>query len=263
MMKRKFVNAFICIVLTGYFLAMGAHLTGAAAQGDVSASELHLDLAEDHIDISTGFAGGYLYVYGLKKGPGRVAVILRGPVGRAVVRRKHKVIGLWLGKESTTFTNVPLYYDYALDAPESEIAPLSLRKELGIGLDAMEFRADGPADGEGEQTVRFREALINLRQQQDLFPLIPENISHIDDGFFKVSFDIPAGIPTGLYTVEGYVLDGTRVAAEDEIGLRIAQVGASARIFNFAHNQALAYGLFAVVLAALAGWLSNEFVRRD
>jgi hypothetical protein len=39
-------------------------------------------------------------------------------------------------------------------------------------------------------------------------------------------------------------------------------VGLEARIFDFAYRYAFAYGVLAVIIAAVAGWLANVVYRR-
>ena len=54
------------------------------------------------------------------------------------------------------------------------------------------------------------------------------------------------------YFVDGVLSDDMRREFE------VKQVGLSANIYNFAKNDPLLYGIVCVLLAILAGWLSNR-----
>ena len=51
--------------------------------------------------------------------------------------------------------------------------------------------------------------------------------------------------------------------SRDEKYLQVGQVGFSARVYLFAYNHALLYGLMAITLAVAAGWGAFTFLRRD
>ena len=85
----------------------------------------------------------------------------------------------------------------------------------------------------------------------------------MSDEFFRADFDIPADVPTGRYTITTYLFQDGRVVGERMTDLRIGQVGFSARVYRFAHNNSLMYGVAAVLMALFAGWLANLFFREE
>jgi hypothetical protein len=74
--------------------------------------------------------------------------------------------------------------------------------------------------------------------------------------------DFPANVPTGIYTVEVYLLRKGEVVSAQTTPLIISKTGIGAEVFDFANRQAALYGLLAVLLAALAGWLGAVALRR-
>ncbi|TIP64839.1 MAG: TIGR02186 family protein, partial [Mesorhizobium sp.] len=73
----------------------------------------------DHVSITAGFSGADLTIFGsLENADPRVArqgrydivVVLEGPARKVVVRRKDRVLGIWINLESETFKNVPVSY---------------------------------------------------------------------------------------------------------------------------------------------------------
>ncbi len=222
---------------------------------------LTVDLAERHIDITTGFNGARLSVFGVREQAGDIAVVVRGPEREMVVRRKDPVMGVWLNRKSVTFDDVPVYYDFALSRPESRLASPATLEAKGIGFDSLHFVAPGWED---EETLgRFREALIRNKQTEGHFPLNQKNITFLSENFFRTEFYFPADVPTGNYTITTYLFRDGEIIDSHKTQLRVAQVGFSARVLQFAYNQGLAYGLTAVFMAVMAGLAAHTFLRRD
>lgn len=220
-----------------------------------------VDLAERSVNITAGFTGARLALFGIKKQPGDVAIVILGPERRMVVRRKGQVGGIWMNTESVSFRNVPVYYDLALSKPADSLADPSLLERYEIGLDALNFEELGRED---PATVeRFREALIRTRQLKGFFPLESRNISYLSEDFFRADFNMPANVPTGDYQIKTYLFQQGNLVSMSETQLRVAQVGFNASLYRFAHYNAFAYGLAAVFLAVLAGGAGWIFLRKD
>ncbi|MFP4313946.1 MAG: TIGR02186 family protein [Alphaproteobacteria bacterium] len=219
---------------------------------------LTIDLAKDRVDITTGFDGAELVLYGVKDKNVDVAVSIEGPLKTTVVRKKGQVFGAWMNTLSMTFENVPGFYAYALSKPESSFKP-NVLKAHNIGLNALFFEpADAPP--QQENIKLFQEAMIRNKQTQQLFPLNAQPVIFLDDGFFKTSIYIPSNVPVGMYTVRTLLLDDAKVIQEKALKLKVAQVGMSAKVYEFATNQSLYYGVLCVFMALFAGWLIN-FIR--
>lgn len=247
---------------TGFLIAFMAMLCLFAGKAQALDSDLlTVGLADDTVQITTGFNGSRLTIFGVKREQGDLAIVVRGPERRVTVRRKGQSLGMWRNVDDMRFRNVPSYYDFAMSGIEREIAPPILRREYGIGVDSLNFDALGRHN---EAEIRtFREALIRNQQISGHFALEPEKIAYMSDEFFRADFDIPADVPTGRYTITTYLFQDGRVVGERKTDLRIGQVGFSARVYRFAHNNSLMYGVAAVLMALFAGWLANLFFRKE
>ena len=242
-------------------------LTGFPVAGWAE-EELSLDLAERSVAITTGFSGAHVKAFGVRSGQqGEIAIVLRGPPRDLVVRRKRKVLGIWVNAQDVRFKDVPRYYDVAYSAPQSLIAERSTLRQHRIGLDGLKLipaAKDQAGAEEGSARIdRFREALVGRKQQGGFFPAAPKEVQWINPSFFRADFQLPASIPTGLYKVDAYWFDNGDLIAQASRDLRVGQVGMSARLYRFATEYSLLYGLAAVIFAALFGWLANMFFRRE
>ena len=72
----------------------------------------------------------------------------------------------------------------------------------------------------------------------------------------------PANVPTGSYTVEVYLFRDRKAVMTQRTPLTVHKIGLEADIFNFAHQQSALYGIIAIVIALMAGWLAGVMFRK-
>lgn len=220
-----------------------------------------VDLAEDHIDITTGFNGAKLILFGVQEQPGEIAIVFSGPRKDMVVRRKEKVSGIWMNRTGMNFEDVPVYYDFAVANVEKPVASEDVLKQEMIGLSALRFESvDTKKDK--KDLAQFQDALIRTRQKEGFVPEKPENIIFINDHFFRTTFYLPPNVPTGDYQIKTFLMSDGKVRGVKTMDVRVGQVGMSANIFKFAHEHEIIYGLFCVIFAMTIGWFSNAIRRQ-
>jgi uncharacterized protein (TIGR02186 family) len=244
---------FIAILVFLFFLPM------ASAQQ----KSLQLELAEDHVDITTGFNGTNVVLFGTTSGEGDVVVLLKGPERTMIVRRKGRILGAWMNRNNIEFRRVPSYYDYAATMTGGVLNDYpDLLKEGEIGVDYLGFYPED-ADEDAEVIDVFRDSLIRQMQRKGFYPIRVRPLQFLHPGFFKASFELPPGVPTGIYTVEGLLVESGKIVARESKTLQVGQVGFNARVYSFAGGHSFFYGVFAVLMALIAGWSAFTFLRRD
>lgn len=249
---RTKVSAFLVLCV----LALGFCAPAAQAQNkDVVA----MDLASDHVDITTGFTGSHVVVFGTADEAADVAVVLRGPESKIVVRKKQHSLGLWLNRQSVEFLDVPQFYDYAVSRDETDMAPPGVLLSLGVGLDTLVFDPGEPDDP--DMIAEFQEALLRTRQEKGNFPLHAGEVKRLGNTLFRTEFYLPANVPNGRYEVETFLFRKGVLIDRQVKPLRVEQAGASASILRFAMDYSLAYALAGLLLAAAAGLLSAALSR--
>ena len=82
-------------------------------------------------------------------------------------------------------------------------------------------------------------------------------MTFLGDSLFRARLQLPANVPTGQYLASAYCLVDGKVQSAQTVPLFVEKIGIEADIFDFAHNFSLAYGLIAVLLALMAGWLAH------
>ncbi len=250
---------------TLYFAAPLMILCCAIIVRSAQAQNVSIEPSMDRIEITTGFDGADISVFGVAEQKAEtmdLALVIKGPARRMVVRKKDEILGAWVNRHSIDFAAVPAFYDYALSRPDLTNDAPDVFNDKAIGLNTLDFEVDDEGRS-AEYYAAFREALIRNKQGEGLFPLKAKDITFMEKGFFKVAFHVPSNVPTGHYTIEAYLVDQGKVSTTDVSGFDVVQVGFSAKIFHFAHSRALPYGLTAIAIAFLAGWGAFTFLRRD
>jgi uncharacterized protein (TIGR02186 family) len=236
-------------------LLLLASLGLAAASGPARAQALVADLTNHLVAITTGFTGTSVVLFGATDGNGDVIVVVRGPERDITVRRKSKVAEVWVNTRQVTFQSVPSYYSIASSKPIDDIAPLAMRQLHQIGLDNLRLTTETPLSP--QETTEFRTALLRNEARAGLYPPGFGQVSFLGDRLFRTDIRFPANVPTGTYLVQVFLVRDKAVVSGQTTPLVVSELGLDAEVHDFADRFALAYGLTAIGLAALAGWLAS------
>lgn len=225
-----------------------------------SAAELVVDLARHLVAITTGFTGSDVLLFGAVDADGDVVVTVRGPENTELVRRKGRVLGIWMNRRELAFRNVPAYYAIASNRPLDEILSSRAMGRHQIGVDQL--RLPGPVGGERAEVEEFREALIRSKQRAGLYTREPGRILFLGNRLFRTDLWFPANAPVGRYVVQVFLIRDGDVASAEITPLVVSKVGFEAGVYNFAQRYSLAYGVLAILIAAGAGWIANAIFRK-
>ncbi len=236
-------------------LLLLASLGLAAASGPARAQALVADLTNHLIAITTGFTGTSVVLFGATDGNGDVIVVVRGPERDITVRRKSKVAEVWVNTRQVTFQGVPSFYSIASSKPLDDIAPPAMRQLHQIGLDNLRLGTEAPLSP--QETEEFRSALLRNEARAGLYPPGVGQVSFLGDRLFRTDLRFPANVPTGTYLVQVFLVRDKAVVSGQTTPLVVSEIGLDAEIHDFADRFALPYGLAAVALAALVGWLAT------
>lgn len=230
------------------------------AKATLAAPALVADLSRDHIEITTSFSGTRLLLFGATEGVGDVVVVVRGPNRREVIRRKERIAGIWVNRQSVTFEAVPGYYFQASTRPLAEIAAKGILAKHRIGTTTLQLEA---LDGTPSDLAKdYRSALLRLKRDHSLYAVPSSPIKIIGGRLFRVELVFPSNVPTGDYTAEIYLFKEGRAVSMSRKTLAVRKAGVEAAIFEFAHQHSAIYGLFAIMIALFAGWLAGAIFRK-
>ncbi len=233
-----------------------------------TAEDLVSGLSQDQVEITSNYTGTDIVVFGAIESSdnnssptGRdVVVVVRGPNASVIVRRKVRIAGIWINRDSTRFGGMPTYYFVSSTRPLSAITSTQILQRYQIGLASIEpqsMSTHSPAKAEP-----YRLAAIHERQLSGLYAET-NDVEFLSYSLFRVRVPIPATTPRGEYTAEVYLFRDGNVVSAQSTPLDVEQSGLERRIYRFAHRSPLVYGLAAVLMAMLFGWLSSLIVRQQ
>jgi len=228
--------------------------------GPAQANEpLVADLSMYLVAITTGFAGTDVLLFGAIEEmdggkTGDVVVVVRGPNKTETLRRKDRAVGIWVNSGIAKVDNAPSFYQVASTRPLDQLAPPAILDRHQIGLDHLDLGIR--VKDAGADQAQYRQALLRLNQKKGLYGDKVLDIGMLSQRLFRTDVHFPANVPVGVYMVEVYLMVGGQVVSAQTTPLVVSKIGIGADVFDFAHQQAAAYGLIAIALAAFAGWLA-------
>lgn len=229
--------------------------------GSAVGNSLVVDLSAPLVKITTGFAGTELLLFGAKTVDGDVIVVVRGPAEDPVVRRKERVLGVWVNNDQMEFENVPSYYWYASNKPVENLLPSDLRSIHQIGTDEVDVSAVDP-NANSAKKLEYQDALLRQKIAQGLYAEDAGKLVFINNVLFRTNIKFPSNVSTGEFAIETYLVQDQKIVATETTLLNVRKFGLEAAIFEFAHNQSLLHGVVAVIIACFAGWIANAAFRR-
>ena len=263
------------------FLAAAWLLFPAAAS---AAEELSTDISSHLVAIRSDFTGSQILLFGAitdTDAPGitgvespeyDIVVVVRGPDVDLVERRKERVLGIWVNRASALFADIPGFYAVASTRPLGIINAvggdsargLFERNAIGIDnlvLDAVAARDDAPRLGRNE-AEEYRAALLRHKIRTNLYGEQSGVIDFLGDSLFRTVVDLPARVPVGSYEIEVYLFKDGKVIDAQSLPLFVNKIGVGRYLFRAAHDNPFLYGLGAVIMALLIGWLAGILFER-
>ena len=239
----------------------------AASPLPALAKDIVADLVVHRIEITSGFSGAELTLFGAIEGKGEVIAVVHGPyarggelLGGAVdVRKKTRIFGIWMNGSHVRFQGVPAFYAIAASQPLDEVVTPEMRARYRLGVDAMQLE---PVSATAPDIADYAAALLRIRQKRGLYTERAGHVSFVGDRLFRTSFAFPSTVPPGIYTVEVYLARDGRVVDAQSFPLLVNRAGFSADVYDFAHRHGAAYGAMAVLTALFFGWLAHLAFRR-
>ncbi|RUV54003.1 TIGR02186 family protein [Mesorhizobium sp. M5C.F.Ca.IN.020.29.1.1] len=232
---------------------------------------IQIGLSTDHVSITAGFSGADLTIFGslenadplvARRGRYDIIVVLEGPARPVVVRRKDRVLGIWINLESETFENVPVSYSVATTRPLQDVTDPNSYKQLSLGAANIYMQ---PAD-DGDSPATIQEFTAALRERKTATGLYSENVGGVQflsQNLFRATVRLAPNVPVGTHKARAFLFKSGLFIKESSAQLEIRKSGFEQSIFRVAHDYSFLYGVFAVSLAMLTGWLGRLVFRKD
>ncbi|MDA7787898.1 TIGR02186 family protein [Sphingomonadaceae bacterium] len=250
-----------------WFVIIGLLLAAASAhaQGRSSSEPILVpEISQRDVQVRQGFTGTELLLFGAIFDPRgtrgernyEIVVVLKGPSEAIRLREKDRVGGVWINAESTAFRSAPAYFAVASSAPVEDIVDERTAAIYELGLEYIQLSPTGVIDP--VEQARFSSGLVDLRQRQGLFREDTGGVELREDVLYQARIYLPSSVQTGAYTAETFAISEGRVIASAIADVEVRKVGFERFVEVFAERESLLYGLLAVFISVLMGWVAGR-----
>lgn len=256
------------------FLVLAAAFSAGTAQAqgpEPNPESIEIGLSTDRVSITPNFAGTNLTIFGAldnadptisRQGGYDVVVVLEGPPQATVVRKKTRVLGMWINTHSETFLKVPTSYAEATTRMPQDIADPELYRRLSLGAEYVRIETEGASDTPAT-LGEFHDALIQEKTDAGLYTMRVGGVQFLSQNLFRATLSLAPNVPVGTHRARAFLFRNGVFIKESSAPLAIRKGGSEQRIYEAAHDHSLPYGLAAVFIAAVTGWLGRVFFRKD
>ncbi len=240
-------------------------------QSPANPESIQIGLSTNRVEITADFSGADLTIFGSlensdpmisRHGRYDIIVVLEGPRQDIVVRRKNRVLGMWINTASETFTNVPVSYSVATTRMPQDITDPNSYRRLSLGAENLHIE---PLERSGDPVTleAFSQALRDRKVATGLFSMRIGGVEFLSNNLFRASVPLPPSVPVGTHKARAFLFKNGVFIKESSAQLSIVKSGFEQTIYRFSTNHGLAYGFLAVLLAMFTGWLGRIVFRKD
>ena len=225
-------------------------------------AEAYFDISENNIKIETNFIGKEVIIFGILNDDQETIMTIKGPEKNALIQKKERILGFWFNTKKITYNQIPSIFFIASSNEIEDILPTStiIKEELSFDYllenktSQRNFISDISLD-------TWKSNFVRIKKNKNLFK--EYEIENIDNKLFQTRIFFPAKSIPGEYKVNVYQIKDNLILNNKEKIITLKKSGIGNQIYNFAHNNAAAYGLFAIIFAVLSGFLAATLFRRS
>lgn len=245
--KARAVAAMVT-VWVGLLAALGGARPTAAAS-------LDLLVVPDLVEIGAFFHGHRVQVSG-KIPPGTEAVLeVLGRSASEKLMRKGRRGGLWMNVGELEIKGAPSLYLVM----STKAGLLSADTQAPWGYPALKSRIAFSGQIPEEGVAEFQKQFLELKESEGLYASLPGALKATPggEGWQKVqgNFQLPANVKPDTYQVYISVIRDGQVMERQRADLQVVMGGVPALLLTLAYQHGALYGIVAVVIAIVTGFL--------
>lgn len=225
-------------------------------------AEAYFDISDDNIKIETNFIGKEVIIFGILNDDQDTILTIKGPERNAVIQKKERILGFWFNTKQITYNQIPSIFFIASSNNIEDILPAStiIKEELSFNY-LLENKTSQRNFISGVSLNTWIDNFVRIKKSKNLFK--EYNVDNIDNKLFQTRIFFPAKSIPGEYKVNVYQIENNLILNNKEKIITLKKSGIGSQIYNFAHKNAAAYGLFAIIFAVLSGFLAATLFRRS
>ena len=225
-------------------------------------AEAYFDISDDNIKIETNFIGKEVIIFGILNDDQETIMTIKGPEKNAVIQKKERILGFWFNTKKIIYNKIPSIFFIASSKNIKDILPTSsiIKNELSFNY-LLENKTSQRNFISDVSLEAWKNNFVRIKKNKNLFKAY--SIEKIDNKLFQTRVFFPAKSIPGEYKVNVYQIKNNLILNNKEKIITLKKSGVGSQIYNFAHKNAAAYGLFAIIFAILSGFLAATLFRRS
>ena len=228
----------------------------------IVSAEAYFDLSEDNIKIQTDFNGKEIIIFGILNEDQDTLITIKGPEKKALIQKKERILGFWFNTKQITYNKIPSIFFIASSANLENILPMStiIKEELSFDL-LLENKLSKRNFISDISLQVWKDNFVRIKKNKNLFK--DYRVEKIENKLFQTRVFFPAESIPGEYKVNVYQIKNNVILNKKEKIITLQKSGIGSQIYDFAHNNAAAYGFFTIIFAILSGFLAATLFRRS
>ncbi|OGP72457.1 MAG: hypothetical protein A2Y80_10955 [Deltaproteobacteria bacterium RBG_13_58_19] len=228
----------------------------AGLPGGAPAASPELLITPEQIDIGTFFQGVQVQITGeIPKGSEAVVEIIGGTQAEHLMRKGRR-LGLWMNVGEIEVHHAPSLYLAAATDPRL-LSPS--RNETSWGFAALKKRLSFSGQMQAGEEVQLFQQFLELKESEGLYDASTkiQRISSSGGGppLVRTTFWLSGRVKPGNYRVCLSVIHQDGKVAQKCADLPVRAVGFPALLSSLAYQHEALYGILAVVIAIVTGYL--------
>ncbi|MFZ5452487.1 MAG: TIGR02186 family protein [Thermodesulfobacteriota bacterium] len=224
--------------------------------GPASAAAPDLRLSPNQVDVGTFFDGAEVKIQGVIPAGTTAVVEVVGSEASEHLLRKGRRGGLWMSVGAIQVDHAPSLYMLLSNAPK---IPELTGSATPWGYAALAKRVKFSGSLQPNEEDKFFQEFMGLKQGEKLYRILPDALKTATPQKGQVAFQgvlpLPAKVPPGQYQVRLAVVSQGRLLAQQDAVLYVKLVGFPAMLSTLARQQGLLYGIMAVIIAIVTGFI--------
>ena len=222
------------------------------------------EVSQHEIQVRQGFTGAELLLFGAILSPDGtragqdydIVVVLKGPTSPVVLREKRKIAGIWINAASTELHSVPAYFAVASTRPIGNIVDGKTAAIYELGLPWLQLSPTGAIDPKA--LGHFAAGLVDLMSRKGLYQQNETGVTVSEQVLYQARIALPSSVSTGRYTAETFAISRGHVVASAISQVEVRKLGFEGVVAQFAQHYSFLYGLLAVAISVIMGWLAGR-----
>ena len=227
-------------------------LTPLLAEKGWTAESDKLTIQPEVLDIGTFYAGGQVKISGEVPQRQDVIVEIAGPAANGQFDLKGRVGPFWMTNGRAEMDGAPAMYVLLLPGGQDWQQKAA---SLGLGLEKLKNKIAIQSATVPQEAI-FK-MFLELKKSEGLYVVKDNAVAYAaaNNGLrrFTAVWRFPRSTAAGNYTIKATVITNGAKSTELSRSLLVDEVGFAQLVYDLATNQRLMYGIFAVVIALLAG----------